>query len=122
MSDREELEAVIADLQAEQGQLYDDAEPHEGRRPFGAMIRAGTVMGEAARKLKIILSSGYTKGNGELVEAGKNSLELIDAYIHDFGDIVTLDGIDATEVYSKLKAALSDIEASPATNGGRDDG
>jgi hypothetical protein len=67
-----------------------------------------------------LLSSGYTKGNGELVEAVRPALDWLDRYIDEFGELCS-DGDDAVSAYEAARNALSDSEGvAPSGRSGGD--
>lgn len=141
MSDREELEAEIEAI--EQAWLFsEDAGDTAGRRRHlaTALISSGHTKGngepvaylrdaqpDAEDEALFVCAKGDSgcfpvyaepvpdKGNGELVEAAGM---LADAVFE--GLPVKCKAM--TDLAETVRKALSDIEASPATNGGRDDG
>ncbi len=102
MSEREELEAVAKALAEDDGQMWEGLSLQDHYRRQAVAARTA------------LISSGYTKGNGELVAAVR--------------EMVANDGDVGSQQYdarlfinarARVVKALSDSEA---TNGGRGDG
>jgi len=97
MSEREELEAEIAAI--EQAWLFsEDAVDTAGRRRHLATA---------------LLSSGYTKGNGELVEAVREYLENFDV-VEDLTDADPTIG-EVMDAAAAVKSARSRLDAALAS-------
>lgn len=112
MSEREELEAEIAAI--EQAWLFSED--------------AGDTAGRRRHLATALISSGYTKGNGELVEAVRRAIDCMEhiagpEFDWDEGaaDAVTVGMIvqrDCSRLSQRLRKALSDREeAGPSGDG-----